>query len=163
MGRKTLAEIAVADEVWVATALLHREHPDREDFSEAEILDRAAREGIVKPLRPGVRVHINQHCVANRPPNSGPYRMLTETAPGRRRLFRPDDEHHPKREGGKIRPEAASIPVQYRDLLDWYEERWGGAARQRYDSILGLRGLGREIWDGVDADDYVRQLREGWE
>jgi len=31
------------------------------------------------------------------------------------------------------------------------------------DPILALSGLGKEIWEGVDPDEYVRELREGWE
>lgn len=30
-------------------------------------------------------------------------------------------------------------------------------------SILELDGLGMEIWQGVDADEYVRQLRDEWD
>ncbi|HXD33674.1 MAG TPA: hypothetical protein VN643_21300 [Pyrinomonadaceae bacterium] len=30
-------------------------------------------------------------------------------------------------------------------------------------SILELRGLGQEIWKGVDPQEYVRTLREEWE
>lgn len=162
-SRATVAEVAVADEVWIATALLHTEHPDRQDFSEAEILARVAREGLVKPVRPGVRVHINHHCVANRPPNPGRYRMLIETAPGRRRLFRRGDEYHPLREGAKIHPDRSAVPVRYSGLIDWYEQREGGAPDRRYDSLLELYGLGKEAWLDVDPDEYVRQLRAGWE
>ena len=39
-------ELKVADEVWLATALLHREHPDRADFTVAEIVERARQEGL---------------------------------------------------------------------------------------------------------------------
>lgn len=163
MARATTAEVAVADEVWIATALLHREQPDREDFTESEILARVEAEGLVRPLRPGVRVHINLHCVANRAPNPGRYRMLVETGPGRRRLFRRGDDYHPLREGAKTRPNRAAVPDRYRDLIDWYEARERGTADERYAGLLGLRGLGREAWEGVDPDAYVRQLREGWE
>jgi hypothetical protein len=31
------------------------------------------------------------------------------------------------------------------------------------DPVLMLSGLGREIWEGIDPDEYVRQQREGWE
>ena len=34
---------------------------------------------------------------------------------------------------------------------------------QAEDPILGLLGLGKEIWMNEDADAYVRRLREGWE
>ena len=30
-------------------------------------------------------------------------------------------------------------------------------------SILELRGLGKEIWQGIDAQEYVDGLREEWE
>ena len=30
-------------------------------------------------------------------------------------------------------------------------------------SILELRGLGKEIWDGVDAAEYIRRERETWD
>lgn len=30
------------------------------------------------------------------------------------------------------------------------------------DPILALRGLGKEVWKGVDPDEYVEKLREGW-
>jgi hypothetical protein len=83
--------LKVADEVWLATALLHREHPDRADFTVAEIVERARQEGLTPELRPGVYLHANLHCVANRPPNPGRYLMLVETGPNRRRLYRPGD------------------------------------------------------------------------
>jgi len=30
-------------------------------------------------------------------------------------------------------------------------------------SLLELEGLGAEIWEGVDAQDYVNQLRKEWD
>lgn len=30
-------------------------------------------------------------------------------------------------------------------------------------SLLDLEGLGAEIWEGVDAQDYVTALREEWD
>jgi len=30
------------------------------------------------------------------------------------------------------------------------------------DPILHLRGLGKEIWQDEEPDDYVRRLRESW-
>jgi hypothetical protein len=82
-------DIKVADEVWIATALLHRKYPDCEDFTIDEIVERAKEEAIGGKHRPGVYVHVLQHCVANRPPNPGRYCMLLETCKGRLRLWRP--------------------------------------------------------------------------
>jgi hypothetical protein len=36
----------VADEVWIAAALLHGEHPESLDFSIEEIVERAAAESV---------------------------------------------------------------------------------------------------------------------
>ena len=160
MGRVTAA-IRIADEVWIATALLHREHPEAADFSLKEIEARLVREGLTEDKRPGIYPHLSVHCVANRPPDRGRYRMLFETAPSRRRLFRPGDPYHPKREGGKIVPDGAEIPAKYHSLLDWYEHDW--APTSPTDPLLALAARHRELWRVVDPDDYVRRLREGFE
>jgi hypothetical protein len=156
--------ILVADEVWVVTALLHREHPEREDFTVSEIMERARRENILGHLRPGLSVHINQHCVANRPPDPGRYLMLVETTKGRRRLYRPGDPSHPKRAGAKARPERADLPPRYQELLDWYATEYVPRAEPaKADPILALRGLGKEVWAGEDPDSYVARLRRDWQ
>jgi hypothetical protein len=109
--------ILVADEAWLATALLHREHPDAEDFTLGEIRDRARRE--FHDNRPGVWQHIVSHCVASNRPNPAQYRMLHGSARGRRRLYRPGDPVHAERKG-KIHPEKGNIPRRYQSLVDWY-------------------------------------------
>jgi len=158
MGKLT-ATIRLADEVWIATALLHREHPGAHDFSLDEIVDRLRREGIEE--RPGVYPHVSLHCVANRPPKPARYRMLFETARSRRRLFRPGDPYHPKRERGKIVPDRTQVPAKYEPLLDWYERHWAPAPAG--DPLLALAARHPGLWKDVDPDDYVRQLREGFE
>jgi len=162
---KARHELKVADEVWIATALLHRENADQADFSVAEIVERARREGLTPELRPGVYVHAVLHCVANRPPNPGRYRMLFETAPNRRRLYRPGDPADEKRRGAKMTPSRAGIPPRYHPLLDWYERDYAPhrEIRPEADPLLALRGSGRELWADEHADQYVRRLREGWE
>jgi len=155
----------VADEVWLTVALLHREHPDRADFSIQEIMQRATEEAGSRPLRPGIYVHVVQQCVANRPPSPGRYRMLFETAPGCRRLFRSGDAYDPGREGAKTAPAREEIPSEYGDLLDWYRH-WNEdnvEDRIKNDPLLALRGSGKALWADEHADEYVRRLREGWE
>ena len=44
-----------------------------------------------------------------------------------------------------------------RDLAEGAQRRQGGR------SVLGLRGLGAEIWKGVNAGDYVDALRDEWD
>lgn len=156
-------KIRVADEVWVATALLHREFPKRPDFKIREIVERAAKENLHAKRRPGVYVHVVQHCVANRHANPGRYRMLYETRAGHRRLFKAGDDWHPDRKEGRTRPAADALPERYRELLEWYD-RWSGSdAAAIEDPVLRLRGLGREIWVDEAADKYVARLRSGWE
>jgi hypothetical protein len=165
MTTSTGSRVKVADEVWTATALLHREHPDRTDFSIDEIVERARREELYTSLRPGVYVHTVQHCVANRPPNPGRYRMLFETSEGRRRLFRKGDFYHPDREGAKITPASEDLPEDHVGLLDWYRD-WSAISSTdilQEDPLLTLRGSGKQLWSDEHADDYVRRLRDGWE
>jgi hypothetical protein len=159
-----LRTVKVADEVWIGTAMLHREHPAQADFSIDEIVSRVRKEGIQNPLRPGVYVHVVQHCVANRAPNPGRYRMLFETGEGRRRLYRSGDPYDPGR-GGKITPSPEDLPEAYHDLLDWYRDwsRPDTDSVHQSDPLLALWGSGRELWSDEHADDYVRRLREGWE
>jgi hypothetical protein len=155
----------VADEVWVATALLHKEHPSALDFSIDQILHRARREALTQNLRPGVYVHIVQHCVANRAPNPGRYRMLFETPEGRRRLFCPGDPYHPDREGAKITPSENDLPEDYIPLIGWYRKWSEDFARRAAhdDPLLRLRGSGQKLWADEPADKYVNRLREGWQ
>lgn len=158
-------DLKVADEVWIAAALLHRTHPRQSDFSIEEIVERARQERLVRPFRKGIYVHVVQHCVANRPPNSGRYRVLFETAPGRRRLFHNGDPYDPAREGAKICPAREDIPFEYATLLDWYRE-WNKTTaldRIKNDPLLALYGSGKELWADEHADEYIRRLREDWE
>ena len=154
--------LLVADEAWIATALLHREYPDRGDFSVEEIVRRAEQVAVPGPLRPGVRMHVSYHAVANKKPNPGRHCLLFATARGRRRLFRPGDPHHADRQGKEV-PRKDQLPPAYRPLIDWYRTEYAGdAASKPADPVLSLRGLGKELWADEDADAYVRRLREGW-
>lgn len=154
--------VKVADEVWIATALLHREHPDRSDFSIAEIRERVKRERVAGDVRGSVHVHVISHCVANRAPSPATHRLLVETGRSRRRLYRPGDPQHPQRRG-KTRPVREEIPPRYRDLIDWYETEYAQQARRPdADPLLALRGSGRALWAEEHADEYVRRLRDGW-
>ena len=159
--------VLVADEVWIAAALLHTEHPENEDFAVREIMDRAAQENLrgTGTLRPGVQTHVTRHCVANKRPDPGAYRILFETQRGRRRLWREGDPYHPSRARGKVVPKEGSIPERHRPLIAWYLNEYSRKSRKRTasDPILNLRGLGKEIWVAEEPDEYVRRLREGWE
>lgn len=156
--------IRIADEVWLAVALLHREHPARRDFSIKEILGRVRAEHIHPELRAGVHVHVVQHCVANRPPNPGRSRMLVETARGRRRLYRPGDPYDGGREGARSVPDPGDVPERYRPLLRWYLTQYAAPDQEApaADPLLALKGSGRTLWADEPADQYVTRLREGW-
>jgi len=170
MATLAIPQIKVADEVWLTVLRLHEDHPEQPDFSIDEIVEFAihsARRKSMGSLRPSFYAHVVQHCVANRPPSPARYRMLLETSPGRRRLFRPGDVYHPEREGGK------SVPRVFEDLpghdLDNALERYRNWCQKniedriKNDPLLALRGSGKHIWADEDADAYIRRLREGWE
>jgi hypothetical protein len=156
--------LKVADEVWIAAALLHRERPDSGDFAIEEIVQRVQQENLYGSLRAGVYVHVVQHCVANRPPNPGRYRILYETTEGRRRLFRKGDAEHPGRRDAKSTPAGSDLPLGYKGLLTWYESWCVESANRAVgsDPLLSLVGSGRELWAEEHADEYVDRLRAGW-
>jgi hypothetical protein len=165
MRTASLVDMKVADEVWIVTALLHQEQPSKADFAIEQIMKRAQQEKLTGKLRPGVYAHVVQHCVANRPPNSGRYRMLFETSSGKRRMFRAGDPYHPQREGSKTAPALEDLPEKYAHLLDWYHA-WSAdsnSTRINNDPLLALYGSGKDLWADEHADEYVRRIREGWE
>jgi hypothetical protein len=160
-------DIPVATETWIATALLHREHPERDDFTIQEIIARVQAENLTGSLRPGVGVHASTHCVANREPRPARHRMLYATGKRTRRLFREGDEADLQRTG-RITPEPESIPARYRYLLDWYSNEYSKLANQPPQGawlrgVMELAGSGREIFAGIDPDGYVHKLRKGWQ
>ncbi len=135
--------IRVADEAWLATALLHREHPQAKDFGLEEIRERAVKE--FHDRRPGVWQHIVSHCVASNPPNPAQYRMLHSSGRGRRRLYREGDPLHPQRKG-KVYPERRDLPERYHPLIDWYLAEYsvpegGRKGSSRPAALLAFVGL----------------------
>lgn len=154
------SSLKAGDAVWVAVALLHREHPKRQAFSVREIEERVKKEGLTETDDRTVYQHANQHCVANRPPNPAKLRMLYETHDGLRRLYSAGDPFHPERDG-RSTPRPEDLPERLRPLLDWYEH-WSDKRRERAaveDPLLRLAGSGRGMWD-KDAVAYINRLRE---
>jgi hypothetical protein len=159
---KTAAQLdlSAADAVWIATALLHRDHPRKKAFSVQEIVHRVESERLSSRQPMTIYQHANQHCVANRPPNNARLSMLIETSDALRRLYRRGDPIDPQRAGGRHLPDPTSLPEGYRHLLDWYaawEKKHAGDLSS--DPLLALAGT----WTFGDADTYVRELREGWD
>lgn len=153
-------DLSAADAVWVATALLHREHPRKNAFSVQEIVHRVEVDHLSSRQPMTIYQHANQHCVANRPPNNARLCMLLETPDGLRRLYHRGDPINPLRVGARHLPDADSLPEGIRGLLDWYAN-WErkNASDTASDPLLTLSGT----WAFGDADSYLRELREGWE
>ena len=56
------------------------------------------------------------------------------------------------------------LPVEARlRLMALIAEELAAQPTEALHSILELRGLGREIWEGIDAQEYVNALRNEWE
>jgi hypothetical protein len=66
----------------------------------------------------------------------------------------------------EILQQARTLSVQERKelvelLVDSLDVPEAVPHQQRH--LSDLRGLGKEIWDGVDAQEYVNQLRSEWD
>ncbi len=157
-----MEQLKVADEAWLATALLHREHPEREDFKLSEIRQRANKE--FRDPRPGVWYHIVSHCVASIRPSPASHRMLHATDRGRRRLFRRGDPCHPGRRSGKLYPNRSDLPEEYRSLVDWYENEYsrGGTNLQPSSSPAMLMAFVGAI-ASYDLGKMAEAIRTGCE
>jgi hypothetical protein len=168
--------VKLADRIWIAVALLHREMSEREDFTRSEIRSKLRMTGLMEQpvaLKPkSVSAHLKEHLVANLPPSSSKYRMLYETQPGALRLFRMGDfidpGRQPRRPSSHIPkhiPVRDEIPAEYRPLLDWYES-WSKETHAtpapinwEDDPLIRLIGSGKHIWADEHADEYVENLR----
>jgi hypothetical protein len=64
----------------------------------------------------------------------------------------------------ELQHELMDLPILHqRKILDIVRlMKKGGGAMQKRHSILELKGCGKEIWKGVDAERYVNKLREEW-
>lgn len=118
--------MTIADSVWLATAMLHRENVLAQDFSVREIIEKISSARLIDGYRPGLSVFTSKHCVANKSPNPLRHRILLETTRGRRRLFRKGDPFHPDRKDGNVRPKPSDLPQEYRPLVDWYDNIYAG-------------------------------------
>jgi hypothetical protein len=160
------SHVKVADELFLVVALLHREQPEQEAFTIGQILQRAEKEGLGSA--PGsLRAHASQHAAANVDPDSrgGKYRMVFRERDHRVRLLAPSDYVHPDRHQ-KFYPDLEDIPEKYHEVVEWAKrrhERTDNSPVRWLESLHQLKGMGKGAWKGVDADAYVRGLREGWE
>jgi len=157
-------KILLADECWVALALLQREQPRRVSFSAREIRERLQREKAHPEVRAGVPAHIYQHNVANVEPSSARYRMFYRIGDEGYRLWRAGDHAHPSRKG-KTMPDRSDLPIRYHPLLHWYQKEYcSPGPNSEADRLLQLRGVGKELWAELGgADAFVARERAGWE
>ena len=67
-----------------------------------------------------------------------------------------------------VRDTSDGVPTTS-EIIRWSRETWTrdglgkspfGDSGQR--SILDLRGLGKEVWQGVDVTEYLRSERQSW-
>ena len=66
-------------------------------------------------------------------------------------------------DANKNLPEEGGISSVDREPLDSCRGDSGNDGDEtEADSILSLRGLGKDIWEDEEADDYVRRLRGEW-
>ena len=160
--------MTIANEIWIAAALLQRE--GRADFSVSEVIDRILHEPLDE-YRPGLQVHASNHCVASKAPNPSQHRFLHETGRGRRRLFRTGDNFHPNRRKGRTHPLADELPEKYRYLVTWYENEYDRSIKlgrppspSAPPSLQGMKGRSflrffgsMDVQDAQSMTDAIRQ------
>jgi hypothetical protein len=53
-------------------------------------------------------------------------------------------------------------PSEQARLLEGLQAIVPGNGAGSQHSILELKGLGRDLWNGIDGQEYVRQERDAW-
>lgn len=155
----------ISEDIWLATALLHKERPSQPDFHITEIREKVLRLNPKRARQPGLTTHLSSHCVANKPKHGANVRILTETARGRRRLFKPGDSFDPSRATGKYLPEKEHLPADLRSLLGWYTEQYARKQTVTRDQKTRLEQL-RRLIGSISKEDLQlmeRAIEESFE
>jgi hypothetical protein len=159
--RGIVANLSIADTIWLATALLHEARPHTSGFPHETILRKVAE--LNPSLNPrSVSTHLSTHCVASKKANPATLRILTENADGSLRLFRAGDPFHPSRRAGRTVPKPGALPAQYAHLLRQHVS--GPSAKldelPTEDPILAITGVGKEMWKKLGGGEaFIRGLR----
>jgi hypothetical protein len=66
-------------------------------------------------------------------------------------------------ESAKRAVESLPTSDQLRLVAEVVSQLSGRVEPRSRSRLTELRGLGKEIWEGIDAGDYVRQERSSWE
>ena len=61
------------------------------------------------------------------------------------------------------RAEAELTQEQQQKLAEVLAQHAGLKNGGTHHNITDLKGLGKEIWEGVDADEYVAKERDSWD
>jgi hypothetical protein len=56
----------------------------------------------------------------------------------------------------------ALSPTEQLKLIAELTTRLSGQLSSQSRSLMELEGLGKEVWDGVDVDEYLRRERGSW-
>jgi hypothetical protein len=63
----------------------------------------------------------------------------------------------------QIKPLPLADQLRLVELIARYAARSALPEDLPLHSIMELHGLGAEIWEGVDAQEYINKLREEWD
>jgi hypothetical protein len=67
----------------------------------------------------------------------------------------------------EILHQAQALPVnERRELIKQLVDTLGigtDESPRKMHSLRELRGLGKEIWEGIDAQEYINQQRDEWD
>ncbi len=124
-----IGSISTAVAVWIATAMLHKEHGIHETFSNQTIIGKVRQQKLCGVSHKTISDHVAGHCVANAPTTTpSTHRKLYRVAPGMYRLYRRGEPFHRTREYCKDAPAVHLLPEEYKNLRGWYDDEYCNAS-----------------------------------
>jgi len=136
--------------VWIATTLLQQTHKDKDAFQPREIFKKMRELKLVQTVDVTILAHISTHCVANTKAVPATHRKLFRVSPGWYRLYKDGDEYHPTREGGISAPPPNEIPTKYRNLIEWYNQKYNIGGKEKKVKTASL------LFTSLEKDGIVK-------
>jgi len=150
--------VSTANAVWLATAILHRENHQKDAFSAKEIFSKVKQLNLLSVSDSTINMHITSHCVADGKASPDRHRKLTRVQSGWYRLYKEGDSFHETRSKGQSAPLAEMIPLEFRDVVEWYNVQYNSQYNKSNVSKLDFEPASSDVNYQTSGELYLIEI-----